>query len=244
MSIEPVNMVCYNSAMPKINLFKNQAKKLRKQGYSYNLINQRLGIAKSSLSNWFKDLPYNPNKKVLRRIKLGPIKSAQKRHNDKVGEINQLRLLGAEEIGKLSHRDLWLLGLGLYIGEGSKSHEIIRIINSNPEVIKMAIRWFKEACHLKTENISIAIHIYPDNNIKNCIKFWKKSTGLPSSCFRKTQIDARKNKLTIKKHMLPYGTAHITIVSNGNIEKGVRLFRRMEGWMLGALSQTNIAGIV
>jgi hypothetical protein len=130
------------------------------------------------------------------------------------------------------------------MGEGTKSYEIIRIINANPEVIKLAIFWFKNICGLDINNITIALHLYPDNNEEACIKFWQKVTGLPRANFRKTQIDRRKDKKAIKKQKLPFGTAHITIVSNGDPEHGVKLFRRIEGWTMGTLKQIDLAGII
>lgn len=211
------------------------ATELRNSGYSYNMISNRLGIAKSTLSNWFKDRPFTANIEVLKRIQYGPIKSGQLRHNRKVEEINKFKDLGMLELGGLSKRDLWLLGLGLYIGEGSKSHETIRIINSDPEVIRLAIRWFKECCNLNDENITIAIHLYPDNHIGESLQFWRKVTGLTLKNFRKTQIDQRKDKLKIKKTKLPYGTAHLMIISNGNPKNGVQLYRRINGWISQAL---------
>lgn len=219
------------------NPLKIRAEKLRDLGYSYNMINQKLGIAKSTLSNWFKDKQFTPNEEVLQRIQYGPIKSATKKHNQKVYEIERLREIGAREIGKLSKRDLRFFGLGLYVGEGSKSHETIRIINSDPNIIRLAIKWFKEVCGLNNDNITIAIHIYPDNDKKECIKFWSKITQLPLTNFRKTQVDTRQNKSALKRRKLPYGTAHITIVSKGNPEKGIKLYRRLNGWIHGALLQ-------
>ncbi|MDP1689093.1 MAG: hypothetical protein Q8L47_03100, partial [bacterium] len=202
------------------------------------MISNKLDISKSTLSNWFRDRKFVPNQKVLNRIQYGPLKVATQNHNRKVEEIKKLNEIGSKEIGALSHRDLWLLGLGLYIGEGSKSHEHIRIINSDPDVIKLSIKWFKEICNSSDENITIMIHLYPDNNIQKSLKFWRSVTGLPKTNFRKTQVDRRENKSQIKKGKLPHGTAHITIVSNGDPEKGVRLYRRIGGWMMGALSQT------
>ena len=131
------------------NPLRANAEKMRDAGYSYNMINERIGVSKSTLSNWFKDRLFVPNKAVLKRIQFGPIKSATKSHNKKVKEINELKEIGAKEIGHLSKRDLWILGIGLYIGEGAKTTESIRIINSDPEVIKLAMRWFKEICGLK-----------------------------------------------------------------------------------------------
>ncbi|MBI2056485.1 MAG: hypothetical protein HYT37_03850 [Candidatus Sungbacteria bacterium] len=219
------------------NPFKMEAEKLRDAGYSYNMIYKHIGIAKSTLSNWFRDRPFKPNIEVLKRIQYGPVKSAEKSHNRKVREIQKLKQVGTREVGKFSERDLWLLGLGLYIGEGTKAFEKIRIINSDPSVIKLAVKWFKKICGLANENITVTLHLYLDNNLEECINFWSEATQPPRGNFRKTQIDLRQNKSKIKRNKLPYGTAHIAVISGGIKEKGVQLYRRMNGWMLGALSQ-------
>lgn len=226
-----------------MNPLRTEAQKLRDTGYSYNMINAKLGIAKSTLSNWFKDRLFTPNQEVLQRIQYGPIISGERAHNKRVQEIQRMKNLGIQELGNLSKRDLWLLGLGLYIGEGNKSHETICIVNSDPKVIGLAIKWFKDVCGLKNENITVAIHLYPDNNIWECFKFWGKVTGIPIENFRKIQIDTRKDKLLIKNRKLPYGTAHIRVICKGDSEKGVKLFRKLLGWIEGALSQID-AGIV
>lgn len=220
-----------------MNKKKLQAQKLRDVGYSYNMIQAKLGIPKSTLSNWFRDRPFIPNREVLDRIQYGPIKSAEKSHNKKVKEIDELLKIGAEEIGSLTKRDLWLLGLGVYIGEGTKSFDSIRLANADPMVIKLAIKWFKEVIGISNENISIRLHLYPDNNEQTCIKYWRNITKLPLVSFYKVHIDRRENKAKIKRKKLPFGTAHITIKANGNKDYGVRLSRRMKGWMYGVLSQ-------
>ncbi|PIR73820.1 MAG: hypothetical protein COU40_00635 [Candidatus Moranbacteria bacterium CG10_big_fil_rev_8_21_14_0_10_35_21] len=220
-----------------MNKRKEEATKLRKNGYSYGMITEKLQISKSTLSCWFKDIPFVPNEKVIERIKKGPFKSGRIKHNLRVESTSKIKALAREELGKISDRDLWMLGIGLYIGEGSKAYEIIRVVNSDPEVIKLAMKWFKNSCGLNNGNITLAVHLYPDNNVKKSLDFWSKTTGIALKQFRKTQIDKRIGKSWKKQRKLPYGTAHITINSNGNSEFGVKLHRRIMGWIEGSLGQ-------
>jgi len=219
------------------SFLKNKAIILRKRGYSYNLISKKLGVSKSSLSGWLKETPFHPNRLVLDRIKFGPLKSAELRHNIKVADIIKEKGKARKELGIISKRDLFLLGIGLYLGEGSKLYESIRIINSDPQIIKLAIKWFKEICGLNNNNITIAIHLYPDNDVNKCLKYWSKTINIPIRQFRQTQIDRRINKSSNKKRKLPYGTAHLTIISNGNQNFGVKLHRRIMGWIDGVYKQ-------
>lgn len=216
---------------------RHQAEELRTQGYSYKLIEEKLGISRSTMSYWFKDKPFTPNKEVLARMKNGPAKVGIQRHNSRVEEIKRQRERGIKEVGSLSKRDLWLLGIGIYVGEGAKSTEIIRVSNADPVVIRLAVRWFQDACGLTQDNLTIRLHLYPDNNEDVCMRYWQDITGLAHKNFRRSTIDTRKDKQKAKVRRLPYGTAHITVLSNGDPEKGRRLFRRINGWMIGALNQ-------
>ena len=134
-----------------------------------------------------------------------------------------------------------MLGLGLYIGEGTKTQDIVRMINSDPKVIQLALKWFIDICGLKKENITIRLHLYPDNNEKKCVMYWSKQTGLPIAQFQKTQVDIRANKRVVKRGKLPYGTAHITVRGAGNKRHGVYLARLIAAWSNEAL---NKAGVV
>jgi len=210
---------------------KNKATELRKRGYSYNYIAQKINVSKSSLSSWLADVPYTPNQETIDRIGKARAKSGQVKSQQKLNSILKAREVAKKDIGILTRRDLFMLGLGLYIGEGSKADNLVRIVNANPKVILLAIRWFKEVARLSNENFSIRIHLYPDNNIEECLNFWSKVTGLLRKQFQKTQIDLRKNKKKTKKGKLPYGTAHLTVKSNGRKELGVFLSRRVAAWI-------------
>ena len=220
-----------------MNSLRNEATKLRDSGYSYNMIKDELGISISTMSYWFSDRPFTPNSVTKDRIKTGVAKLGIARHNSKVEDTRKTVLAAQKEIGHLSNRDLWLLGLGIYIGEGSKSIESTRIVNSDPAIIRISIKWFKEVCGLDNSNIILSLNIYPDIDEREAISYWSEVTGIPHANFRKTQVDVRKSKTTKLRRKLPYGTLQIRIVSNGNPNNGVKLFRRIRGWTKGVLIQ-------
>jgi len=216
---------------------KEKAIGYRKQGYSYGMISEKMGLAKSTLSNWLREISYQPNKEVLKRIQFAPVKAAEIMHNRKIANIAKIKKLAAKELGKLTKRDLWLLGIGLYLGEGAKLYETIRVINSDPGIIKVAIRWFRNVCGLEIENFNPSVHLYPDNNIKETIHHWSETTGIPKEQFGKTQIDKRNNKSGKKRRKLPYGTLHLQIKSCGKSEFGKTLHRRIIGWIEASVNQ-------
>jgi len=100
------------------------------------------------------------------------------------------------EIGKLSERDIFMLGIGLYLGEGSKSHEQVRVVNADPIIINLAIKWLRKFGSINVSHIRVAIHGYPDHNVSELINFWSKELSIPKEQFIKTNIDRRQNKST------------------------------------------------
>src|SRR4051812_19693196 len=120
-----------------MNLLREEATKLRDMGYSYNMIKEELGVPVSTMSYWFADRPFTPSEDMLKRFKTGLVRYGIRKHNERVLQTAETIASAKKEIGDLSKRDLWMLGLGLYIGEGSKSIESVRIVNSDPAVIRV-----------------------------------------------------------------------------------------------------------
>lgn len=205
-----------------------QALQMRQAGYSYGFISERTGLTKSTLSDWLSGIPYTPNTEVIERI--GKARAASGAKKSFIRQQNVLKAIqeARRELGTFSKRDMRLFGLGLYLGEGTKSQDCVRIVNSDPRVILLAMAWF---CSLGLEKrqFVMTLHLYPDSDVKQCLRFWSRTTGVPRSQFLKTQIDMRTNKKSFKTGKLPYGTAHLGIRALGNKNHGTYLFHKIMG---------------
>lgn len=213
------------------NNIKNKAIELRKDGYSYGYISKITSVPKSTLSEWLSRIPYYPNKHTIDVIGKARAASGARKSQLKKETLDSARLKAESDVGELSKRDLFMLGLGLYIGEGGKSHDITKMVNANPEMIKLSIRWFREICGVGLDNFKIRLHLYPDNDLNECLNFWSKQTGIPKSQFHPSVVDKRINKKMAKRGKLPHGTAHLLIVKKDNKELGVKLHRLILAWI-------------
>lgn len=215
-----------------MNQYRTKAIKLRNLGYSYGMIRDKLGISKSTLSNWLSQIKFKPNYKVLERIGQARLKSAVSKHQLKLLDIAQRKKEAAQQVGKLTQRDLFLLGIGIYLGEGSKATEEIKVANSDPVIIKIALKWLQNFCELENQHFRITLHGYPDTDLTKALKFWSKETFIPTKQFTKVVIDRRKNKSILRRRKLPYGTAHLYVRGGGTIVPGVKsLHRKIMGWI-------------
>src|SRR3989344_9555674 len=131
---------------------RDKAISLRKQGYSYNHISKIISVPKATLSDWLCRLPYIPNKYTIDTIGKARAAAGLKKSQLKKESLNNAVLQAEKDIGNLSKRDLFMLGLGIYIGEGAKSYDITQVANANPAIIRLSVKWFMEICGVKLEN--------------------------------------------------------------------------------------------
>ncbi len=208
---------------------KQQALSLRKQGYSYGYISEKLNLSKGTLSYWLRFIKFTPNLITKNRIKEGLRKSVKTRIKKRNIELNKIRRKGSKILGEVSDRDLFLTGIGLYWGEGRKFDETVGMTNSDPRVIKFFIKWLNVYCKVPIKDLKGEIHLYPDNNELKSRMYWKKVTGFNDGQFYKTQIDRRKGKKLNKSRLLPHGTIHIYMTASTISVRG--LHRMIMGWV-------------
>lgn len=219
-----------------MNQYRKDAFELRNAGYSYKMITERLGVPKSTLSNWLSGVPFTPNQELVERVGNAKLKSALQKHHLKLESIARAKRQAEGDIKELSERDLFMLGIALYLGEGGKTPELVRLVNSDPRVIRLAMRWFRVCCGVKMENFRATIHLYPDNSLEEARYFWPQQTGLSVNQFNKASIDRRENKSKFNKRKLPYGTLHLYVNSNNDENSGVHLHRKILSWIERCLS--------
>jgi hypothetical protein len=215
---------------------KAAAIRLRKAGYSYTLIAEKVPVSKSTLSLWLAKIPYTPNQAVIKRIGLARAAAGQSKSLQKISSYSLAEKLAQIDVETVTDRDLFMLGLALYIGEGEKNDNV-GVINADPRIIKLAIRWLQKFYNVPKTNFTLAIHLYPDNNTEASLTYWSKVTSLPLDQFGKTQVDRRENKQQGKRSKLPHGTAHLRVRALGNKQLGVLLARRIKAAMDIVLEQ-------
>jgi len=203
------------------------AVELRKRGYSYGYISEKTKRAKGTLSYWLTDIAYIPNEEMIEKIGKARAASTLTKSRIRRASIDDAKEYAENAIGQMSKRDILMLGLGLYLGEGTKTHNIVRMINSNPEIIRFTMKWFRVIFGIDQSHFRLRLHLYPDSDIAGSIHFWSSQLNLPKKYFYSVHIDQRKDKKMAKKGKTPYGTAHLSVVSKGKKTLGVTLFRRI-----------------
>jgi len=206
---------------------REEAIHLRKAGYSYNLIAEKVNVSKSTLSLWLTEVPYQPNEIVMKRLGNARAAVSLSKHKQKIANLEKARQLAQEDVGQSTDRDLFMFGLAIYLGEGEKNSNV-GVINANSKIIVTTMRWLERFYQVPKSSFTLAIHLYPDSKIRDSLEYWSKQTGIHIKQFGKTQIDRRPNKRSGKRRKLPHGTAHLRVRASGNKNHGVLLSRRIQ----------------
>lgn len=209
---------------------KDKAVKLRKKGYSYSYIKDQLKVSKSTLSLWLRDMDFVPNKETKNSLNLARLKSVYSKKEKKKESLMVAKKAAVIVFNKYKSDTLFNIGLGLYIGEGTKSQELVRVTSSDERIILIMIKWFKKFFNLEEDNFKMALHLYPDHDIEKEIIYWSRLTKIPKKQFGKTQIDFRQ-KNNLKQNLVKHGTVQLTIKSNGVKDNGVFLYRKIHAMM-------------
>ncbi|MCD6500829.1 helix-turn-helix domain-containing protein [bacterium] len=216
---------------------KNKALKLRKKGRSINEISAKLNIAKSTVSSWCRNIQLGPEQieRLAKRQESGSYKGRMKFleriRKERIKEVALLRKQGIKEIGKLSKRDLFIAGVAMYWSEGYtySGGEQVGFTNSDPKMILLMLRWFKEICKVSDDDISLQVKINETHKdrTKEVENYWSDLTKIPVGQFNKTVLIKSKTKKIYSNYNNYYGTLRITV------RQGTQLRRRIHGWIEG-----------
>lgn len=221
---------------------KQKAIDLRKQGLSYKEILEKIPVAKSTLSLWLRSVSLaKEQKQRLTDKKLSAMKRGWEAcHTKSILIKEKIKSEAKKEIGKLTNRELWLIGISLYWAEGSKEKNksvAMRLSNSDPLMIKLFIKWLIEICKIPKEDIYFEIYLHESarNREEEVQKYWTRTTNFPIEYFKKTRW--KKNKLKTQRKNI--GEKYFGLV-NVNIKKGSHLNRKIQGWISGVCEYCEI----
>ncbi len=216
---------------------------LRKKGFSLNEISERLGVPKSSVSNWVKRIPITDKQRMDLDIRSRSIVSIEKRRQSRIKNESAKRQsvfdLAKKDIKNLKREDLFLIGTMLYFAEGGKSQRgLVRLSNSDPRMIEIMMRYFREVCEVKESKFKGQIHTHELKQVKPSEIYWSEITGIPRGQFFKTYYKESKtgpiDPALKSKRYLQHGTFDIYVCDTN-------LFLKIQGWIQGIYEKLMIS---
>ncbi|GGM04712.1 hypothetical protein GCM10010129_55340 [Streptomyces fumigatiscleroticus] len=215
---------------------RNRARELRLQGWTYDQIEVELGCSRSSVSLWVRDLPkptprYTPEEqRALMNDGLARLRATRNE------ELANAKTAAQREIGDLTDRELFMLGVALYWAEGAKSKPYDRreravFVNSDPGVILTYLAWL-DLLEVDRDRLGYRVLIHESADIEAAHRHWADLADVDTTVFAKPTLK-KHNPKTVRKNTADdyHGCLVITVARSAG------LYNRIEGWWNGIVAQ-------
>lgn len=190
---------------------REKAIRLRLEGKTYTEIKDILHIGKGTLSSWLRDMP-------LTAVQLHQVRDMNPRRIEKfratMKKKSDMRFERAYEqakkdIGRLTKRDLFIAGIYLYWGEGTKAERGgVSITNTDPAVIRTFLSW-ATMMNFSREDLYVRLHLYSDMDVKKETEYWSNELSIAQARFRKVHIKKSQLSNLTYKNGFGHGTCSI-----------------------------------
>ncbi|GGZ16453.1 hypothetical protein [Streptomyces poonensis] len=213
-----------------------KARELRLQGWTYDQIEVELGCSRSSVSLWVRDLPkptprYTPEEqRALMNDGLARLRATRNQ------ELENAKTAAQRDIGELTDRELFTLGVALYWAEGAKSKPYDRreravFVNSDPGVILTYLAWL-DLLEVDRDRLGYRVLIHESADIEAAHRHWADLADVDTTVFAKPTLK-KHNPKTVRKNTADdyHGCLVITVARSAD------LYNRIEGWWNGIVAQ-------
>lgn len=213
---------------------KEKAILLREDGKSLRDISSELGVAKSSVSRWVKDV-------VLSDAQIDHLSSRQKNgHNlgKKTSKICMETRKEYQDFGKMlfeRHGHEFMNGCMLYWAEGAKRRNTLKFTNSDQHMIKYFVSFLKSFFEIKDEDIKYSFVMYLDGatTIDQVEDYWSDCLGVDKIRFNKVSVNKIQRKSCGNRSARTrYGVCNISVYS-------VKIIQAIYGAIQSYLGFTN-----
>jgi hypothetical protein len=205
---------------------KKEALILRKKGESIKQIAKQLCISRSTASTWCREVTLTSRQQKLLRVRMiqggnegrtkGKNSNIIKRQNSITLQEGRARKI----LGQLSERDITMIGLGLYWGEGSKKNERRFIFtNSDEVIIRCMIKWLLLIGTPRSELVGqIYINEQHNDRLKKVETFWLQKLDIEKGQLRKSVLIKTPHKKYYANRESYFGTFRLMVKKSSTIQ--------------------------
>jgi transcriptional regulator with XRE-family HTH domain len=198
---------------------RETARRLRRDdGLPLSVIATRLGVSKSSVSRWVRDVELRPEQHAALRL-LNPLYNAQLPGQNRRRESARAARLAAQEHGRALARrrdPLHIQGCMLHWAEGAKTRNSVIFVNSDPDMVELFLRFLQQCYGVADDAVGLSVncHIAADRDPAEVTRWWLDRLGLPAASARAPTVSAVSSASRRRRgNVLPFGTARLAVHS-------------------------------
>jgi transposase-like protein len=190
----------------------------REEGRSIKEIAGLLGVSKSSVSLWVRDIELTDEQHAELQARNG-LHERQCLARAAMSAKARARRVSWQLEGRRRARSLgclYVAGCMLYWAEGSRSRNKIVFTNSDPAMARFFVDFIRDFFDVGSEQFRLTCNLFADHEARQreIEDFWLSTAQLPRGCLCKSTVN-RYSRYSQKKrkNKLPYGTCRIVVNS-------------------------------
>jgi hypothetical protein len=206
-----LNYICLKkeTSMPRGKYYpeelREEARRLRRQGWSLNEIAAKLGPPKNTLTVWVRGIELTPeqqarlHEKEITQAGRGRAIAMKINREARLGRIEAARLKAQTFLNTLTspHQTNHIAAAMLYLGEGAKGEGAFAFGNSDPRVIRYWMYLLRSSFDIDESKFRIQIMHRADQNEAELQQYWSEVTGVYQ--YIKSHVDARTAGIPTKR---------------------------------------------
>jgi hypothetical protein len=219
--------------MDKVNIAKEEAISLRKQGLSLKEIVKKVQRPQSTISGWIKKVELteeqkkyldsrNPAKNILLQNRVEAIKKSiitwmerRKKYQEEGRELCR---------EAIKNKDInFIVGIILYWTEGARSNNrnSVKFSNTDVAMVTLFTNFMKTYFNVEDTDICLKMYCWLNNGVSltEIENFWIEKLNLNKSNLRKSYIEQDRKITGKKKNIHVYGVCNISINRTDIIQK-------------------------
>lgn len=194
-----------------------EARRLRsKEGRSVREIADLVGVSRASVSVWVRDIELTPEQHEALHRRNPAYNGQLLGQAVRSARARELRRIWQEEGRAVARRadPFHAAGCMLYWAEGSKHRNRAQMSNSDPEVLRLFVRFLRTYFSIPDEAFRVVCNLFADHTERRVSieQFWLDRLDLPMTCLCKSIVNVY-SKYSQKKrtNRLVYGTCRVTV---------------------------------
>jgi transcriptional regulator with XRE-family HTH domain len=222
---------------------------MRQKGHSYREIREVVGVAKSTLSLWLRDIPLTEEQQraLTLRAPVGASKRARAIRASAAQRRARIQADALAQIAELSESELFVAGVVAYWAEGAKDKPWrtgtrVEFLNSDPAMIQLFLSWLT-LVGIEQDRLQFRVHIHESADVAGAEGFWAQAVGVPQESLERTTLK-RHNPKTVRKNVGEDYHGCLCVSVRRSADLNLRIAGWFEGIAAGAGTLVTPSGVV
>jgi hypothetical protein len=222
---------------------------MRKEGRSYREIREVVGVSKSTLSLWLRDVPSDRGATACAglAVPLGRDSAGSSHPRQRRAARSVIQSEARAQIARLSESELFVAGVVAYWAEGAKNKPWrtgarVSFLNSDPAMILLFLQWLA-LIGVERDRLQFRLHIHESADVAAAEEFWAATVGVPAQIFDRTTLK-RHNPVTVRKNVNECYRGCLCISVRRSTDLNLRIAGWFDGIAAGAGTLVGGSGVV